>query len=201
MTRALLLILATLFDLGNSFGQIPDDSTYNSWWANKQKSIFQQIDYGKFFGTTTGYVQIANGKDTLVLDFQSSQTTLDIIKDSNDVYDNSTKKYSTQTTSGKTSFTYETYSFANIFTITLNGEQYNIGTIDGAADTPIQGLTFNYCHDGNTEYLTLFAAKPLHLTTTKFLMNTKKMKYLDAKKMAKTIAVLSGSTLIFEIRK
>jgi hypothetical protein len=122
-----------------------------------------------------------------MLDFHPSRTTLNIIRDSSDVYDNSTKKYSTRTTSGKSSFKYETYSLANIFTITINGERYNIGTIDGAADTPVFGLTFNYSHDGNTEYLRLFATTPLHLTTTKFLMNTKKMKYLNAMKMQRQL--------------
>jgi len=201
MPRLLLFVFTTMLGLGNSIGQIPSDSIYDGWLANRARSIFQQVDHGKFFGTTTGYIQVAVGKDTLVLDFQATKTSLDLIKDLGAAYDNSTKRYSTQTTSGKTSFTYEAYSLANSFTIVLNGERYNISTVDGACDMPIGGLTFNYCHDGNTEYLSLLATQPLRLTTTKYLMNTKNLEYLDALKTAKSITVLSGSTLILSIRK
>jgi hypothetical protein len=201
MNRLLLFLFVTLLHLSNSIGQIPPDSIYNSWLANRARSIFQQVDHGKFFGTTTGYIQVAIGKDTIVLDFQSSQTTLELKKDDGPAYDNSTKRYSTKTTSGKTSFTYEVYSLANSITIVLNGEQYNISTIDGACDMPICGLTFNYCPEGNFEYLTLFAEKPLQLTTIEFLMRTKKMKYPDALKAARTITVLPGSTLILTMKK
>ena len=179
----------------------PDDSTYNSWWDNKDRSIFQQIDHGNYFGTTTGYLQVVNGKDTLVLDFQSAKTKLEIITDTNEIYDNSTKKYSTRTTSGKTVFTYETYALANNFTIILKEEKYNIGTIDGACDMPIPGLTFNYCHDRNSEYLTLYAEKSLKLTNIDSLMETKNLDFPDARKIERTISVLPGSTLILLIRK
>jgi hypothetical protein len=202
MTRLLLLIFASLLGLTNSFGQVqPPDSIYNGWLANRARSIFQQVDHGQFFGTTTGYLQVVKGKDTIVLDFQASRTMLNIIKDSDQIYDNSTKKYSTQTTSGKTALTYEAYSLANGITLILNGENYSISNIDGACDMPIAGLTFNYCHEGNTEYLTLFAVEPLKLTTVKFLMRTKKLEYMEALKGAKTITVLSGSTVILTIRK
>ena len=201
MKRVLLLIFASLLGLCNSYGQVPEDSIYNGWLANRARSIFQQVDHGKFFGTTTGYLQVVKGKDTLVLDFQSSKTTLTLTEDAGAAYDNSTKTYSTQTTSGKTTFTYEAYSLANGITLILNGEHYSISTIDGACDMPIAGLTFNYCHEGNTEYLTLFALEPLTLTTVNFLMRTKKLEYLEALKGAKTITVLPGSTVILTIRK
>ena len=134
MARLLLLLLTALLGLSNSYGQVPEDSIYNGWLANRARSIFQQVDHGKFFGTTTGYLQVVKGKDTLVLDFQTSRTTLTLTKDAGAAYDNSTKKYSTQTTSGKTALTYEAYSLANGITLILNGEHYSTSTIDGAYD-------------------------------------------------------------------
>jgi hypothetical protein len=201
MVRFLIILFASLLGLSNSYGQVPEDSIYNGWLANRARSIFQQVDHGKFFGTTSGYLQVVKGKDTIVLDFHASRTTLTLTKDAGAAYDNSTKKYSTQTTSGKTALTYEAYSLANCITLILNGEHYSISTIDGACDMPINGLTFNYCHEGNIEYLTLFAEKPLKLTTVEFLMRTKKLEYLDALKAAKTITVLAGSTVIYTLKK
>lgn len=202
MARLLLLLSATLLAVGNFFGQIPPpDSIYSRWLANRAMSIFQQVDHGQFFGVTTGYLQVSNDKDTLLLDFQGSKTTLSLIKDKGAAYDNSTKVYSTQTTSGKTTLTYEAYSLANSILIVLNGERYSISTIDGACDMPIAGLTFNYCHEGKTEYLALFAAKPVKLTTTKFLMETKKIDNLYASQLAKTLTIITGSTVILTITK
>jgi hypothetical protein len=117
------------------------------------------------------------------------------------MYDKSTKKYSTQTTSGKTTLTYEIYALANILTINLNGLTYRIGIIDGASDMPILGLNFNYCSENGTEFLTLFVTKPLELTTTRELMKQKNITYPEAQKLAKTITILSGSTLILTIKK
>jgi hypothetical protein len=185
----------------NGFGQTVTDSIYDSWWANKDKSIFQTVDKGTFSGTTNGYVQLKNEKDTLVLDFHTSKTTLTVIHDPNEMYDKSTKKYSTQTTSGKTTLTYEIYALANILTINLNGLTYRIGIIDGASDMPILGLNFNYCSDKRTEFLTLFAKKPLELTTTREIMKQKNINYPDAEKLAKSITILPGSTLILTINK
>ena len=202
MTRLFFLLFASLLAVDNIFGQVPPpDSIYNGWLANRARSIFQQVDHGQFFGTTTGYLQVANGKDTLLLDFQESKTTLSLIKDKGAAYDNSTKKYSTQTTSGKTALAYEAYSLANSILIVLNGKHYLISTIDGACDMPINGLKFNYCHEGNTEYLTLFVEKPLQLTSVDYLLNSGKIDYQDAKKIAKKITILAGSTLILTMKK
>ncbi len=180
---------------------MPNDSIYQSWWKNKESSIFNTIDSGQFVGKTTGYLQIdINGKN-LVLDFQNTETVLDIERDPNVVYDNSTKRYSTHTTTGKTNLIYETYALANILTVILNGEHYRIGTIDGACDMPVLGLSFNYCNEIDIEYLTLFVTKPLELATTMRLMQEKKISYPEAKKTAKRVTLLPGSTLILTIKK
>lgn len=201
MKQVILILTLTLLKITNSFGQTFNDSIYNSWWTNKNKSIFQSVYSGQFTGTTNGYLQLKNGKDTLVLDFQTSKTSLNIIHDPEEMYDKSTKKYSTQTTSGKTTLMYEVYAIANNLTINLNGLTYSIGTIDGASDTPIFGLTFNYCSDKTTEFLTLFVTKPIELTTTRELMEQKNINYPDAQKLAKTITLLPGSTLILTLNK
>lgn len=168
----------------------------------RTNQFFRQLTKEHFLGTTNGYIQLKNGKDTLVLDFQASKTTLSVIHDPNEMYDKSTKKYSTQTTSGKTTLTYEIYALANILTINLNGLTYRIGIIDGASDMPILGLNFNYCSENGTEFLTLFVTKPLELTTTRELMKQKKYHLSrSTKKLAKTITILSGSILILTIKK
>ncbi len=201
MKQTIYVLTLTLLTLTSAFGQTVNDSIYNSWWANKDKSIFQTVDKGTFSGTTNGYIQLKDGKDTLVLDFQGSKTTLTVTHDPNEMYDKSTKKYSTQTTSGKTALTYEIYALANILTINLNGLTYRIGIIDGASDMPILGLNFNYCSEKGTEFLTLLVTKPLELTTTRELMKQKNITYPEAQKLAKTITILPGSTLILTIKK
>ncbi len=202
MNKIFTIILISFFSgLTSLFGQTVNDSIYKSWWTNIDNSIFQSINTGQFKGTTTGYVQLKNKQDTLVLDFLSSETTLTINKIEEPVYDDNTKTYVTKTTSGKTTLKYETFMLANILTVILNGEYYSIGVFDGASDMPISGLTFNYCHENNTEYLTLFVSKPLQLTTTRHLMKIKNIYYREAEKMAKTITLLSGSTLVLIVKK
>ncbi len=201
MKQTIYILTLTLLTLPNSFGQIINDSIYNSWWANKNKSIFQKVNSGQFSGITYGYIKIVSYKDTLLLDFQSTKTTLTINRIEEPIYDDNTKKYSTQTTSGKTTFHYETFMLANVLTIVLNGVHYGIGIFDGASDMPIDGLTFNYCHEKNIEYLTLFVTKPLLLTTSSYLFNKGNISYQEASKNEKALTVLPGSTQILTIYK
>lgn len=167
----------------------------------KNKSIFKSVAEGQFNGTTSGCLMVIKNNDTILLDFQTTNTILNIDKDVHQIYDNSTKIYSTQTTSGKTTLKYETYALANILTVVLSGDQYVVGNIDGACDTPLQGLAFNYFQENNIEYLTLFVTADLELSTTRFLMDTKKLNYSQAKKIAKKITIIQGSTLIIKIIK
>jgi hypothetical protein len=140
-------------------------------------------------------------KDTILLDFQTSPTTLGIIKIEDEVYDDNSKLYTTKTTSGKTTLQYESYMLANILTIALNDIQYSIGSFDGAADMPLYGLTFNYCHEKNIEYLSLFVTKPLRLTTSSNLFNKGNVSFKNASKNEKMITILPGSTLILMLNK
>ena len=196
-----LIIVAFVISNTNTFGQTTADSVQNLLWAKKQVSIFKKVKSGVFSGTTSGYLQIKNEKDTLILDFKNTSVSLVISPDIEEIYDISTKRYATKTTNGKTNLIYETYALANILTIKLNGSRYSIGSMDGAADNAIQGLSFSYCHEGNIEYLSLYASKSLQLSTTDEIMRLQKINYTEAKKLAKQITVLSGSCFIFTISK
>lgn len=90
---------------------------------------------------------------------------------------------------------------ANVLTIVLKGVNYGIGVFDGASDTPIFGMTFNYYHENNIEFLTLFVTKPLRLTTSAYLFNRGNISYHEASKNEKSITVLPGSTIIMTIKK
>ncbi|MGN6645749.1 MAG: hypothetical protein ACTHJT_04385 [Cytophaga sp.] len=200
--KQLFFILPFIFITeSNVSGQVAADSIYKSWVKNKSNSIFESINSGTFSGTTTGYIQVISNVDTMLLDFQASKTNLKINKIAEPVYDDNTKVYSTQTTSGKTFLQYETFMLANVLTIVLNGVHYGIGVFDGASDTPVAGLMFNYCHEKNTEYLTLFITKPLRLTTSAYLFNKGNISYQDASKNEKVLIVLPGSTLILTVHK
>ncbi len=201
MRQIILVIIITLIIKISAFGQFPNDSIYAGWWENKHSSIFNNIDSGSFSGITYGYLELEDNGNVLVLDFQSTETRLEIVKDPYQVYDNSTKKYSTKTTSGKTFLKYDTYALANVLTIVLNSNQYQIGIIDGACDLPIDGMSFNYCNETTIEYLTLYIEQPLYLTTTRQLMKEKNINYPAAKEIADKITLLPGSTLIFTINK
>jgi hypothetical protein len=187
--------------LSIGFAQTVNDSIYKSWWVNKENSIFQSVHSGEYFGTATGYLQLVNNQDTVLLDFQTSKAKLSMIPIKDAVYDDHSKKYSTQTTSGKTILEYETFMLANIMTIVFNGVHYQIGVFDGASDKPMLGLTFNYCHESNVEYLTLFVTKPLQLKTSVYLFNKGDIAYPEASKNEKSIIVLPGSTIIWTIKK
>lgn len=199
--NTMLVKVLLIFAASSGFCQLPNDSLYNSLSENKRNSIFENIDSGNFVGQATGYIKLARGKDTIVLDFKGTNTALLIMYDSTEMYDKSTKKYTTRTTSGKTSFSYETYAMSNELIISLDGVTYNVSSIDGACDVPISGLIFNYCPDKTVEFLTLSTNKPIELTTTRELMLSKKLTYPQAYKSSRKITILPGSTIIFVVNK
>lgn len=204
MKRLLLLSLMILTGLTNSFGQsgqLPQDSISKARQANKDRSIFQKIDHGKFYGTTTGHLQVARGQDTTLLDFQASPTTLELIKEDGPAYDKSTKKYSTKTTNGKTSLIYEAYSLANSITLVFDEEHYYISTIDGACEMWIDGTNFNYRHEGSIEYLTLSIEKPLYLTNVDPALQRKNQGGPAMMRPVRELTILPGSKLILTLRK
>lgn len=176
-------------------------TNYNLLWKNKQNSIFESLNKGTFYGNTTGYMQIINQTDTLLLDFANCKTTLTIKPQNDSVFNDNPKRYTTQTTSGKTQLTYETFMLANVLTLKFNGISYGIGQFDGACDTPIDGICFNYCHEKRIEYLSLYITKPLLLTTSKYLLKQGQSTFTDATKLEKQITILPGSNIIFTLKR
>lgn len=195
-----IIFVSLLFASASGLCQF-DDSLYTALSENKYKSIFEAIDSGRFSGNVTGYIKLARGRDTIVLDFKGTKSELSIMHDSLEMYDKSTKRYSARTTSGKTSFLYEIYAMSNGVNLSLDGIVYSVSSIDGACDTPIWGLMFNYCSDKNTEFLTLFVKNPIELTTVEELRRVKQLSYPQAYKLAKKIVLLPGSTMVFVIDK
>lgn len=56
------------------------------------RSIFQNLDNGCFNGTVNGILLIEKDQEhSMILDFQGSHATLNIVKDSNEVYNISTE--------------------------------------------------------------------------------------------------------------
>ncbi|MEO1484093.1 MAG: hypothetical protein AAFU57_00010 [Bacteroidota bacterium] len=127
-------------------------------------SVFGFLEEGYFTGTINGILILENmdGSET-VLDFQGSNAKLEIEKDEHNVYDLSFKKYSGQTTSGKTKILYETYGLANAFTIDIGGVNYKLSMIDGGCDLVINGLEYLYKKEIGTEYLILRFSKKIEL--------------------------------------
>ena len=199
-----LLLIAIFFGFYGhveALGQV-NDSIYSSSWENKGTSLFNDINEGQFHGTATGSFSLVTlENDTFEIDFQGSTALLDVEMDSLEMYDNSTKHYSTKATNGTTSLTYEIYALANILTISKSGENYSIGIIDGASDTPIFGLSFNYSNNTLKEDLSLSVSEPLTLTTTRHLMRTQGLTYPEALKLAKTLTILTGSKLTLTVEK
>jgi hypothetical protein len=169
-----------------TFGQ--DDSSYID--GNGFDSVFQSLESGNFSGTINGILMVkdSENKESL-LDFQGSYAKLEIEKDEDEVYDVSYKKYSGQTTSGKTIIKYETYAFANSFGIEFIGEFYNLSLIDGACDLVIRGLEYYYESEKSTEYLIIRITKEIEL----------KNSYKN--KTRKVIKLLPNSTLVIAINR
>ena len=127
-------------------------------------SVFKFLENGHFTGTINGILILENmDKSETILDFQGSRAELNIEKDEHNVYDVSFKKYSGQTTSGKTIISYETYGLANSFAINIGGINYKLSMIDGGCDLVINGLDYLYKKEIGTEYLILKFSRKIEL--------------------------------------
>jgi hypothetical protein len=141
----------------------------------------------------------------LILDFQGSYVTLRIERDSNEIYDVSTKSYYGKTTSGKTDLKYETYASANGIGIKMNGQWFELSAIDGACDMVIDGLKYTYKAEITMEYLIISIEKELELSNWQYIIRTEhKMEpnnidELKAKK--RKIKILPNSMIVFAIKR
>jgi len=126
---------------------------------------------GQFAGTTNGVLCFKNpeGKQ-VILDFQGSNAYLEIEPDPDEVYDISWKNYTAFTTSGKTKIEYHTYAYANSLEIVYREQIFSIDAIDGACDMAIDGLSYTYWAETETEYLILTVKKEIVLSNYRFLL-------------------------------
>lgn len=168
-------------------------------------SVFSKAKMGEFNGTINGVLFVKNTDGLeVILDFQGSKAQLKIENDLDEVYDVSTKKYSGQTTSGKSYINYNTYAYANELFIKLNNDIYQIGLIDGACDLKINGLSYYYKAEKEIEYLIMKVDKELILTNYFSLLksvNYDDKKIENLKEKEKLIKLLPNSTLIFAIKR
>lgn len=201
MLRLAVTFLTILF-FQTSFAQ----TTEKHRDGEELKSVFQDKESGDYNGTTNGVLFIIDesGKD-IILDFQGSYGKLQIEKDSNEVYDVSTKSYYGKTTSGKTEINYKTYAWANGIGINLNGQWFELSAIDGACDMVINGINYSYESESSTEYLVISVQKELELSNWQYILRTEHTmnpdNIEDLKQKKKTIKLLPNSTLVFAIQR
>lgn len=192
-----LILTHTLF--GQKEDRFVDGKDFNS--------VFQNLESGKFNGTVNGLIILKKNDSTKVLlDFQGSKARLEIIIDSNAVYDASTKTYIGYTTSGLTEVKYETYAHANGIGIKLDDTWYELTAIDGACFSTINGLKFTYEQEPTIEYLVLTVDKEIELSNLQSLFRghpdtPNENEINEIKKKEKIIKLLPQSTIVFAIRR
>lgn len=131
-------------------------------------SYYSQIKEGTFKGHVCGILKITTIKrDSVIVNFNSDAALLSIVKDPDEVYDISFKKYQTVSDDGKVKLEYTTYAFANALQIQLNGKIYQLGGIDGACDLVINGLNYEYTGNMTSEFLLLRFSKNIGLRELK----------------------------------
>ena len=147
-----------------------------------------------------GFLQVIWHSDTLIVDFQNTPFTIEHIPVPDSVYDDSIVRFTTHSTSGKTTLHYDTYVAANLLTITLNNIHFSIGSFDGAADTSIPNLIQTYSFDGQSEYNSIFVTAPILLTTENYRFSQSRPPSESPIKN-EGITILPGSTLVWGIKK
>jgi hypothetical protein len=177
-------------------------------WKNGNgfKSVFQEIDSGNFVGTVNGVLFVRNsaGKD-INIDFQGSNSTLEIIKDDEEVYDVSTKKYIGKSTSGLSEIEYKTYGLANSFVIKTKEGIFEFSLIDGGCDMIINGLDYFYKAEKSTEFLVLNVSKEIYLYNWENIR--KNNRPIDIEKIKESteknnyLVMLPHSSIVFAINR
>ena len=192
------LIILSLISFSQNFEKTKDGRGFNS--------VFKQLASGQFSGSVNGILILKNYENKkAILDFQGSDAELNIEKDSNEIYDISTKIYKGVTTSGKTKIEYKTYGMANELAINIYNYWFSFSTIDGGCDLVINGLDYYYELEESTEYLILKVTHEIELTNwqdikkNEFTRNPNNIDELKQKE--KTIKILPNSVLVFAINR
>lgn len=196
---SVLILFAIIIGLLSSCGQTGSNNIHNNTSENKEAPLVDRNGSGAD-GTAMGYLQIVNGSDTLILDFQSTEVTLTIDENENLVYEHLPKKYSTSTTDCKTLLEYQNQLLSNILSIELNGTKYSSGVFDDAKDIQVPGLSVNSVSEKNIEYISLYVTEPLMLSTAHQFPKNQGNEY-ESYKPVKAITVLPGSNIIFKMKK
>ena len=182
--------------------QIPNTTGFNS--------VFQNMASGKFNGTANGVLLFKDfNQKEVILDFQGSSANLflETTTDTDTYYDVSHKVYTAYTTSGKTKIEYRIYSSANALAISYNNQLFAISLIDGACESVIDGLSYKYMLEKDTEYLILNVRKQVKLSNTFYLSveeikaEKKRADYKELKAKERFIYLQPGSVLVFAIKR
>ncbi len=194
-----LILTAILTGLFISCGQTSPASIYNSS-AENDESPSTDNKVNDIDGIALGYLQVVNGKDTLILDFHSTEVTLTIEENEELVYEYLPKLYSTSTTDGKTFLEFQTQLQSNILSILLNGTKFSSGVFNEENDVQFPGLSINSISKNNVEYLSLYVAETIMLSTA-YQFPKNESNEFESYKPVKAITVLPGSNIIFKIKK
>ncbi|PKQ62089.1 hypothetical protein BZG02_14255 [Labilibaculum filiforme] len=185
----LLLNFLIISTYSQEYGKYKIEKNFNS--------VFKNLEKGKFAGTINGVLFIKDTKDKeVILDFQAGKAILNIVHDSTEMYDVSTKEYIGWTTSGKTKIYYSTYSSANKLSIELSSGIFKIGSHDGASDMVVNGINYHYKSELHTEYLVLTIEKDLVLDNFWWLRHQGILPK-KAYELKKEIVIQANSVIIF----
>jgi len=160
------------------------DTIYKNFiWYN---SYFSHLKTGHFSGYVDGLLQLVHYNGTKdFTSFTRDSAQLNIIPDSLEIYDISTRRYSAN--NDKIQIDYSTYGGSNAIVITEDGISHKLNLISGACIFVINGLDYEYVMDGEYELLIIHFSRRVGLTV--------------AGAISPDIYIQKGSTLIFHIKK
>ena len=150
-------------------------------------SFFQKQKEGTFKGSTSGLLRFKhlNG-DVSIAAFSKTDTKLELVPDTNEIYDVSYKKYMTH--NSKVNIEYVTYNDANSLKLKIKDQTFQISLIDGACLGIIRGLEYEYVSADEKELLILHFSEDVGLCSSDCYTTP-------------NFFILKGSTLIFKILK
>ena len=165
-----------------------DISAQDTIYKNSKgfNSYFTELKTGHFSGYVDGLLQLEHYNGTKVLiSFTRDSAQLNIIPDSLEIYDVSTKQFIAK--NSKIQIDYSTYGASNALVITEDVFSYKLSLISGACIFVINGLDYEYVMDGEYELLIIHFSRRVGLTV--------------AGAISPDIYIQKGSTLIFHIKK
>jgi len=152
-------------------------------------SYFQNYKKGNFQGQVSGELNLVKSSgESKIINIDKENAILQIVPDSNEVYDVSKKDYFFINQKGNISIKYSTYASANAIALKIDNVLYELSLIDGACDLVIKQIEFVYKQNVKQEVLYLFFTGKVGLSYPRTCDNP-------------TISIQPGSILIFAIEK